>query len=98
VGGNNAVQPKPGAQRSPVERRAAPRELECAVGIRTLRPEVGGGRRFEQQRWGRRGGADAAEPATEVASQIEHSEVKSRGRFDENGVVHVGASRGAVST
>jgi hypothetical protein len=58
----------------------------------------GSGRRLEEQRRGRRGGTDAAEPPTEVASQIEHPEVEARRRFDEDGVVHVVAGRGAVAT
>jgi hypothetical protein len=87
-----------GAKRSPVERRAAPRELEYAVGIGTLGVKGGGGGRLEQERRGRRGGTDAAEPPPEVASQIEHSEMEARGRFDEDYVTHVGAGRGAVST
>ena len=92
------MQPEPGAERSPVERRAAPRELECAVGIGTLGAQVVGGRRLEQQRRGRRGGADASESPTEVAAQIEHPEMESRGRFNEDRVTHVLADRGAVST
>jgi hypothetical protein len=98
VGGNNAMQSKSGAKRPTVERRAAPCKLERAIRIGTLGAEIRGKLCFEEQRRSRRGRADAAEPPTEVASQIEHPEVEARGRFDEDNVTHGVAGLGAVST
>ena len=46
---------------------------------------VSAGRR-EQQRRRRRRGADAAEPAAQLAAQIEHAEMQARRRFDEDSV------------
>jgi hypothetical protein len=67
-----------------VVRHEQAREFTGPFGVLAARRKmVGAGRGHEQCRRRRRR-ADAAEPAPQRASQIEHTEVQSRRRFDED--------------
>src|SRR5436853_121268 len=83
VGRDGAVQAEVYAGWDAVMRGEPLREGQGPRRVRTLRPEIGGGTRLEQQRRCRDRGADAAEAAPEIAPQVEHSEMEAGRRLDE---------------
>jgi hypothetical protein len=60
----------------------SPRELDAAIGILAFHTQLAGARRRQQKRRRRHRGPDAAEPAPELAPQIEHAEVQTRVGLD----------------
>jgi hypothetical protein len=62
------------------------REFTGSFGIRAARSQMVGARRRNEQCGRRRRRTNPAEPAPQRASQIEHAEVQSRRRLDEDGL------------
>src|SRR5439155_20587946 len=94
---DGTVQAEVDARRDPVERGEPLRERAGPRRVRTFRLEIGGGMRLEQQRRRRDRGPDAAEPAPQIAPQVEHAEMEAGGRLDEDGKrVRVHRCAGAV--
>jgi hypothetical protein len=73
----------------------SPRELAAAIRILAFHAELAGARRRQQKRRRRHRGPDAAEPAPELAPQIEHAEVQTRMGLDAD-LALPGVERGRV--